>query len=145
METRCFRLNILTGDTDLIDDDTSRLLRECGVKDGINSIRYALSGEPVHEYDCEHEYIADESDMSTDDELSRDKVEDTSASWSEDIDDGMSRLEDEVPVEGTSVRYHEEWGSTINEHEHDGGEGEMKDPVMGNDNDAKSGEREHFW
>ena len=103
MDVRCFRLNIFTGDTDMIDDDTSRLLRECGVEDGINTRRYALSGEPVNNYDYEEVYLADESDVSTD-----------------------------------------EW-RTSNDYEHEDGEGEMEDPVEGNDELIVEGERAYLW
>ena len=156
VRTRCFRLNVITGDTDLIDDETSRLLRECGVEDGINSRRYAANGEPVDKYDEDIEYQADESDISADEGQWYESYLGTSNEYEpgvgiEEVEDPVIRVErnaisgencgnvlkggeeeEEVPVMGKKM-------DTV------GGGGGMEDPVMGNEKSRMNGENEYKY
>ena len=130
MEIRSFRLNIVNGSTESIDEETSKIRRACGVGDGTNNRWYARNGMNVEQdgSDVEYEYQADVSFSSSDEEESQvnwgrgldggSQTGDNCMLFGDDLErvmlvdnalfaldyvNGEGGEEDEVPVEGKDI------------------------------------------
>ena len=90
MKIRSFRLNVLNGSTESIDEDTDNVRRACGLADRTNYRWDAVTGVEVEGETAEYEYLADVSGSSTEEEC-----------WG--IRDPEGGKEYEVPVEGTGI------------------------------------------
>ena len=123
IEVKSFRLNVVDGRTESIDEELEGILRACGQDDGTNTRWYADSGEPVESGTPELEYQADISRSSSE----REECE----SWERSNDQWSGWEEYEVPVEGNA--YNEDClnvGMLCNQY---GGEEEEDEvPVEGN-------------